>query len=102
MIVYVDDIILTGDDETKLVVLKKRLAKEFQIKDLGVLKYFLRMEFARSKESIFLNQRKYVLDLLRETGLLGFKMVETSIEPHLKLQAAKVEEVRIGNNIKDS
>ena len=94
MIVYVDDIILTGDDETELAALKKRLAKKFQIKDLGVLKYFLGMEFARSKEGIFVNQRKYVLDLLGETGLLGCKMVETPIDPNLKLQPAKVEEVK--------
>ncbi|XP_074556441.1 uncharacterized protein LOC141812295 [Curcuma longa] len=94
LIVYVDDIILTGDDETELAVLKKNLAKEFQIKDLGVLKYFLGMEFARSKEGIFVNQRKYILDLLGETGLLGCKMVETPIEANLKLQAAKAEEVK--------
>ena len=94
MIVYVDDIILTGDDETELAALKKRLAKKFQIKDLGVLKYFLGMEFERSKEGIFVNQRKYVLDLLGETGLLGCKMVETPIDLNLKLQLAKVEEVK--------
>ena len=58
LIVYVDDIILTGNDETELAVLKKKLAKEFQIKDLRILKYFLGMEFARSKEGIFINQRK--------------------------------------------
>ena len=58
LIVYINDIILTGDDETELAALKKKLAKEFQIKDLGILKYFLGMEFARSKEGIFVNQRK--------------------------------------------
>ncbi|KAL9447690.1 hypothetical protein AB3S75_015212 [Citrus x aurantiifolia] len=94
LIVYVDDIILTGDDETELAALKQRLAKKFQTKDLGVLKYFLGMEFARSKEGIFVNQRKYVLDLLGETGLLGCKMVETPIDPNLKLQPAKIEEVK--------
>ena len=48
-----------------------------------MLKYFLGMEFARSKEGIFVNQRKYVLDLLGETGLLGCKAVETPIKPNL-------------------
>ena len=94
LIVYVDDIILTGNDEAELAALKEKLAKEFHIKDLGALKYFLGMEFARSKEGIFVNQRKYVLDLLGETGMLGCKMVETPIEPNLKLQAAKAEEVK--------
>ena len=47
--------------------LKERLAKEFEIKDLGVLKYFLGIEVAYSKVGIFLSQRKYMLDLLTET-----------------------------------
>ena len=52
------------------------LASEFEIKDLGELKYFLGMEFARSKEGISVSQRKYVLDLLGETGMLGCRAAE--------------------------
>lgn len=73
LIVYVDDIVMTDDDSEELERLKKRLVADFEIKDLGTLKYFLGMEFARSKEGIFVNQCKYVLDLLNETGLLGCK-----------------------------
>ena len=70
LIVYVDDIIFTGDDEGELKVLKKFHARELEVKDLG-------MEFARSKKGIFVTQRKFVLDLLEETNLLGCKPVET-------------------------
>ena len=49
LIVYVDDIVLTRSDKEELERLKRRLSTEFEIKDLGALKYFLRMEFARSK-----------------------------------------------------
>jgi len=94
LIVYVDDIILTGDDLDELKRLKNVLANDFEIKDLGTLKYFLGMEFARSKKGIFVSQRKYVLDLLKETGLLGCKAAETPIEPNLKLQSAKPEDVK--------
>lgn len=73
--------------------MEKKLAKEFEVKDLGVLKYFLGIEFARSKKGIFINQRKYVLDLLKETGLLGCKAAETPVEPNMKLELAKAEEV---------
>ena len=56
LIVYMDDIVLTGSDKEELERLKIRLAEEFEIKDLGALKYFLGMELARSKEGIFVNQ----------------------------------------------
>lgn len=62
-----DNIVLTDSDKEELDRLKRRLATEFEIKDLGALEYFLGMEFARSNEGIFVNQRKYVLDLLGET-----------------------------------
>lgn len=58
LIVYVDDIIITEDDHAEIVDFKKRLTNDFEIKDLGSLKYFCGMEFARSKEGIFVNQRK--------------------------------------------
>ncbi|KAK2985412.1 hypothetical protein RJ640_007354 [Escallonia rubra] len=67
LIVYVDDIIVTGNDSNEKEALRKYLAKEFEIKDLGKLKYFLGIEVARSKEGIFVSQQKYVLDLLEET-----------------------------------
>jgi transposase InsO family protein len=93
LIVYVDDIIMTGDDVNEISDLKRRLEAEFDIKDLGKLKYFLGMEFARSKEGIFLNQRKYILDLLTETGMTGCKAVETPMDPNVKLKAASEDEV---------
>ncbi|KAL4036983.1 hypothetical protein IC575_000564 [Cucumis melo] len=58
---------------------------EFEIKDLGNLKYFLGMEMARSKEGIFVSQRKYTLDLLIETGMLGCRPADTPIEFNCKL-----------------
>ncbi|RVX01148.1 Retrovirus-related Pol polyprotein from transposon TNT 1-94 [Vitis vinifera] len=86
IIVYVDDIILTGDHEEKIDSLKKLLTKEFEIKDLGNLKYFLGMEIARSKKGIAVSQRKYVLDLLNETGMLGCKPAETPMDTTVRLE----------------
>ncbi|XP_031263762.1 uncharacterized protein LOC116121996 [Pistacia vera] len=77
--------LLNGDDNVELERLKMKLANDFEIKDLGTLKYFLGMEFATSKEGIFVNQRKYVLDLLVETSLLGSKAAKTPIETNMKL-----------------
>ena len=67
LIVYVDDIIVTGNDEEEIQRLKTYLSNEFEIKDLGSLKYFLGNEVACSKGGIFISQQKYILDVLRET-----------------------------------
>ena len=61
LIVWVYDIILTVSDETWLTFVKKKLADDFQIKDLGTLKYFLSMEFARSKSDILVNQSMFLI-----------------------------------------
>ena len=60
------------------------MAQEFEIKDLGQLKYFLGMEVTRSKGGISISQRKYTLDLLKETRMLGCKSVETPLDPTSK------------------
>ena len=70
LIIYVDDMIITGNDEEEISKLQNQLAAEFEMKSLGNLKYFLGIEVARSAQGIVLSQRKYVLDLLAEVGLL--------------------------------
>ena len=85
LIVYVNDIIITRDDKQGIDDLKRYLQNSFRTKDLGKLRYFLGIEVARSKEGISLSQRKYVLDILEETGLIGSKPVETPMDPNVKL-----------------
>jgi len=70
LVVYVDDIVITGNDVSGITSLKTFLQGQFHTKDLGQLKYFLGIEVMRSKKGIYLSQRKYVLDLLSETGKL--------------------------------
>ena len=85
LVVYVDDIVITGDDSKGIQELKLFLQKQFQTKDLGQLRYFLGIEVARSSEGICLSQRKYVLDLLSETGMLGSKPLDSPMDPNTKL-----------------
>ncbi|PRQ44810.1 putative RNA-directed DNA polymerase [Rosa chinensis] len=85
LIIYVDDMIITGDNSEEVERLKDLLASEFEMKDLGSLKYFLGIEVARGSSGIFLCQRKYVLDLLTETGMLGCRPADTPIEQNHKL-----------------
>nr|CAN61409.1 hypothetical protein VITISV_035127 [Vitis vinifera] len=89
LIVYVDDIILSGNDMEELQNLKKYLSEEFEVKDLGNLKYFLGMEVARSRKGIVVSQRKYILDLLKETGMLGCKPIDTPMDSQKKLGIEK-------------
>jgi Reverse transcriptase (RNA-dependent DNA polymerase) len=85
LIIYVDDMIITGDDVIEIAKLEEQLAQEFEMKNLGGLKYFLGIEVARSKEGIVLSQRKYILDLLAEVGLLDCKPVDTPVAQNIKL-----------------
>ena len=89
--VYVDDIILTSNDKGEREQLKKKLALEFKMKDLGSLHYFLEMEVARSHEGISISQRKYVLDLLKKTSMIGCKPTNTPLDPSTKLSTKSAQ-----------
>ena len=93
MIIYVDDIIITGDDKEEICTLKEQLSREFEMKDLGRLKYFLGIEVLKSKGGIFISQRKYIYDLLAETSMVDRKPTETPIVVNHGLQIIKGEKL---------
>ncbi|KAM0071898.1 putative RNA-directed DNA polymerase [Helianthus debilis subsp. tardiflorus] len=80
LLVYVDDIVVTGNNKAAIEHVKNTLRESFQIKDLGLLRYFLGIEVLYSDNGICLSQRKYCLELLNEFGYLGCKPVTTPIE----------------------
>ncbi|RVW27145.1 Retrovirus-related Pol polyprotein from transposon RE1 [Vitis vinifera] len=85
LVVYVDDIVITGSDQNGIQKLKQHFFTHFQTKDLGKLKYFLGIEIAQSSSGMVLSQRKYALDILEETGMLDCKPVDTPMDPNVKL-----------------
>ena len=85
LVVYVDDIIITRDDIAGIPSLKSFLHGQFHTKDLDMLQYFLGVEVMKSKRGIFLSQRKYVLDLLSETGKLVAKSCQSPMAQSLHL-----------------
>ncbi|XP_057958653.1 uncharacterized mitochondrial protein AtMg00810-like [Malania oleifera] len=87
LIVYVDDVLLASDSLLEIDLLKNFLHDKFTIKDLGEPKYFLGLEVARSKKGISICQRKYALDILQDTGVLGAKPATFPMDSNLKLTA---------------
>ncbi|KAK8946465.1 hypothetical protein KSP39_PZI006353 [Platanthera zijinensis] len=73
LLVYVDDIIITGNDSNGILAVKLHLSTVFQTKDLGPLRYFLGLEVARRPDGLILSQRKYCTDLLHDAGYSGCK-----------------------------
>ena len=80
-----DDIVITDNDQDGIWKLKQHLFSHFQTKDFGKLKYFPGIEIAQSKFGVVMSQRKYVLDILEETGMLDYKPVDTHMDPNVKL-----------------
>lgn len=85
--VYVDDIIVTGDDLQETESLKAHLDKVFSIKDLGILHYFLGLEVGYVQEGILLSQKKFASDLLKDCNLNISQPAVTPLPLHLKLTA---------------
>ena len=82
---------MTGNDEREKHDVKQRLAKEFEIKELRKLKYFLGIEVAYSTQGIFISKQKYMTDLLAEIGKIECKPVSAPMDPNHKLGEAKEE-----------
>ncbi|GJT87072.1 ribonuclease H-like domain-containing protein [Tanacetum coccineum] len=77
------------------------LKSEFMIKDLGKLKYFLGTKVFDTERGICLNQRKYVLDLLSEYGMLACKPVDTPLLSKLVISNEATESDLVLENITD-
>ncbi|CAM8944482.1 unnamed protein product [Rhodiola kirilowii] len=87
-LVYVDDLIIAGNDSSSITRFKDYLHSCFHMKDLGILKYFLGLEIAHGKDGLFVSQRKYALDILSEAGLLGAKPTDFPLPPNHDLANA--------------
>lgn len=60
LLLYVDDMLITGDDSSFITYVKKHLSEQFLMTDLGSLTYFLRIEVSSMPEGYYLSQQKYV------------------------------------------
>ncbi|XP_070031947.1 uncharacterized mitochondrial protein AtMg00810-like [Nicotiana tomentosiformis] len=85
---------VTVRNDTKLIEeAKDILNNNFKMKDLGELRYFLGIEFARSSKGILMNQRKYALELISECGLGGAKPLTTPLEQNQKFTSLEYDKL---------
>ena len=91
ILLYVDDMIITGDDPAGICDLQKFLNQQFEMKDLGTLSYFLGLEVTSSSDGYYLSQAKYASDLLSKVGLTDSKTVSTPLELNVKLNTTDGE-----------
>lgn len=88
LLLYVDDIILTGSSPTKIQEVINNLAEVFDLKDIGQLTYFLGLHVQYNVDgSLFIHQSKYAEDLLRKAGMETCKPTLTSSKPHTQILA---------------
>jgi hypothetical protein len=84
LLLYVDDLFLTGDEKL-IVECKRKLVAEFEMKDLGMMHYFLGLEVWQKPDEIFLNQGKYVVEILKRFRMMDCKAMSTPMVTNLKL-----------------
>jgi hypothetical protein len=96
VLIYVDDIIVASSTQEATEGLLRNLEKDFALKDLGELHYFLGMEVNKVRNGIILSQDKYALDLLKRVNMASCKPVSTPLSTSEKLSA--YEGVPLGPN----
>jgi histone deacetylase 1/2 len=82
LLLYVDDIVITGSDTKGIHEVISELSSVFDMKDLGFLSYFLGIEVTKTKNGLFLSQTKYAKDLLIKTGMETIRSCSSPCLPH--------------------
>ena len=89
VLVYVDDLIITGDLVEEISQTRENLSVRFQMKELGELKHFLGLEVEKVREGMFLCQQKYAREILEAFKMLECKPLLTPMEPNNKLRTGE-------------
>eukprot|EP00253_Pinus_taeda_P031742 PITA_31742 len=78
IVLYVDDLISTSDDQL-IMSCKEDLAREFEMKDMGLMHYFLGMEVWQKDGELFVSQGKYANEILKRFHMEKCKSMQTPI-----------------------
>ena len=87
LLLYVDDMLIVGQDRAQISKLKEELAESFEMKDLGPAKQILGMEITRDRKNrrLWLSQERYVERILERFNMKEAKPVTTPLGGHCKL-----------------
>ena len=85
ILVYVDDILVTGSNDQLVEKVIHHLSSEFVFKDLGEFNYFLGLEVTPSVEGLHISQTKYVGDILKKAQMIESKGCSTPMSSTEKL-----------------
>ena len=85
LLLYVDDMILTGNNEILLKVLLENLSSVFRMKNMGSIHYFLGIQVHQCEDGVFLNQSKYAQDLLVNVGMRDCSPMPTPLPMKLDI-----------------
>lgn len=85
MLIYVDDIIVTSSSSEAVLALLSDLRKDFALKDLGDLHYFLGIEVQHNSKGLLLSQERYAREILTRVGMLTCKPSPTPLSTSEKL-----------------
>lgn len=83
--VYVDDLIFTGDDELMMSEFKNSMMREFDMTDLGRMRFFLGIEVLQKSDGIYISQRKYAMEVLKRFSMEESNSVSSPIVPGFKI-----------------
>lgn len=88
LLLYVDDMLITGDDLEYITFVKQRLSEQFMMSDLGPLSYFLGIEVTSAADDYYLSQHRYIEDLISRSGLIDTRVAATPMELHVHLRSS--------------
>ena len=92
--VYVDDILLAGKTQKRMTEVKQALSRQFEVKDMGALHYFLGVKFIQDQTTgyVWMGQQSYTENILKRYGMQDCKTIRTPVDTSTKLVKAKDED----------
>jgi hypothetical protein len=83
ILLYVDNLLITGE-ESLIIQCKEELASEFDVKDLGLMHYYLGLEVWQKRGEVFLGQGKYAIKILQKFGMMDCKSMDTLMKTNIR------------------